>query len=92
MKSYLTTLIFLGINIAPSSWIAIHGDDRQTRVIAAKEKDIYLLDYSEQHVIQRAPEISHHHLSVVAMAVSPCNKLVALLTDAGKKTNLTFNA
>nr|CAG4649104.1 EOG090X01BU [Scapholeberis mucronata]SVE93461.1 EOG090X01BU [Scapholeberis mucronata] len=72
-----------GINIAPSSWIAIHGDDRQTRVIAAKEKDIYLLDYSEQHVIQRAPEISHHHLSVVAMAVSPCNKLVALLTDAG---------
>ncbi|XP_057368312.1 vacuolar protein sorting-associated protein 16 homolog isoform X2 [Daphnia carinata] len=72
-----------GVNIAPSCWTAIHGDDRQTRVIVAKEKDIYLLDYSEQHVAQKIPEISHHHLSIIAMAVSPCSKLVALLTDAG---------
>jgi hypothetical protein len=73
-----------GVNIAPSCWTAIHGEDRQTRVIVAKEKDIYLLDYGEQHVAQRMPEISHHHLSIVAISVSPCNKLVALLTDAGK--------
>ena len=78
------SLFVLGANIAPSCFMAIHGDDRQTRVIVAKEKDIYLLDYSEQHVSQRVPEISHHHLSIVAIAVSPCSKLVALLTDAGK--------
>ena len=73
----------LGANIAPSCWAVIHGDDRQTKVIVAKEKDIYILDYSEQHVAQRIPEISHHHLSIVAMAISPCTKLTAILTDAG---------
>nr|CAG4641471.1 EOG090X01BU [Eurycercus lamellatus] len=72
-----------GLNIVPSCWIAIHGEDRQTRVVVAKEKDIYLLDYSEQHVVQRVPEISHHYLSVVAMAISPCNNFISLLTDAG---------
>lgn len=51
---------------------------------------MYVLVYGEQNVVQRVPEISHHHLSVVAMAVSPCNKLVALLTDAGNKTSITI--
>nr|CAG4646049.1 EOG090X01BU [Macrothrix elegans] len=72
-----------GINIAPSCWRAIHGDDRQTRVIAVKEKDIYLLDYGEQHVVQRVADVSHHYLSILALALSPCTKLAAFLTDAG---------
>lgn len=73
-----------GVNIAPSCWTAIHGaEERQTRIYAAKEKDVYLLDYGEQAVAQRSPDISHHYLSIVALAVSPCRKLAALLTDAG---------
>nr|CAG4635949.1 EOG090X01BU [Eubosmina coregoni]SVE69644.1 EOG090X01BU [Eubosmina coregoni] len=72
-----------GVNIAPSCWLAVHGEDRQTKIIVAKEKDIYILDNSENHVAQRVPDISHHYLSVVALALSPCQKCVALLTDAG---------
>nr|CAG4643026.1 EOG090X01BU [Ilyocryptus agilis] len=59
------------------------SEDRQTRIIVAKEKDIYILDNSEQHVTQRVPEISHHFLTIVGIAVSVCNKFAALLTDAG---------
>lgn len=68
----------------PSCWTAVHSaEDRQTRIFVAKEKDVYLLDYGEQQVVQRAPDISHHYLSVVALSVSPCRNLAALLTDAG---------
>ena len=74
----------LGVNIAPSCWLAVHGEDRQTKIIVAKENDIYILDNSENHVAQRVPDISHHYLSVVVLALSPCQKFVALLTDAGK--------
>lgn len=76
-------MFLAGINIAPSCWLVVHGDDRQTKLVAAKEKDIYVLDYSEQNVAQRLPDISHHYLSIVSMSLSPCHKMMALLTDAG---------
>jgi len=71
-----------GVNIAPSCWLAVN-EDRQTRLIVAKEREIYVLEQSEQHDAQRMPEISNHFLSVLALDVSPCKSLVALLTDAG---------
>jgi len=71
-----------GINIAPSCWLAVN-EDRQTRVIVAKEREIYVLEQSEQHDVQRVPEMTHHFLSVLALDVSPCKSHVALLTDAG---------
>lgn len=71
-----------GVNIAPNCWLAVN-EDRQTRLIVAKERDIYVLEQSEQHDVQRVPEMNHHFLSVLAMDISPCKSLVALLTDAG---------
>ena len=77
-------VICSGVNVAPSCWTAVHfADDRVTRIIAAKDKDVYLLDYGEQNVVQKAPEISHHYLSIAALALSPCRTMAALLTDAG---------
>ena len=71
-----------GINIVPSCW-SVFSEDRRTKVIVAKERDIYLLDLNEHHVIQHNTEFSHHFLSILALAVSPCKKHIALLTDAG---------
>lgn len=77
-------VLTLGVNVAPSCWTAIHSpDDRATRIVAAKDKDVYLLEYGEQNVVQRAPEISHHYLSIATLTLSPCRTMAALLTDAG---------
>lgn len=76
-------LLLIGVNIVPSCWTAM-SEDRQTKVIVAKERDIYLLEQSEQHIVQHAVDFSHHFLSILALAVSPCHKHMALLTDAGE--------
>ena len=92
MKIFWQTTINLftaisGLNIAPSCWVAIN-EDRQTKVIVAKDRDIYLLEQSEQQVAQKVLDISHHFLSILALSISPCKKCVALLTDAGKSKDI----
>nr|CAG4640641.1 EOG090X01BU [Eulimnadia texana] len=71
-----------GLNIPPSSWTLV-CEETFTRVLVAKDKEVYNVDHREQHAVQHIPEFSHHFLSIVAMAISPCLKHVALFADSG---------
>jgi hypothetical protein len=39
-----------GLSVPPSSWTII-SEDRQTRVLVAKDRELYVLKPSEQHAL-----------------------------------------
>jgi len=48
-----------------------------------RDKDVYFLQQGDQHASQKNLDTNHPFLSVTALAVSPCMKHAALLTDSG---------
>jgi len=43
-------LHYAGLSVPPSSWTII-SEDRQTRVLVAKDRELYVLKQSEQHAL-----------------------------------------
>ncbi|XP_019620379.1 PREDICTED: vacuolar protein sorting-associated protein 16 homolog isoform X3 [Branchiostoma belcheri] len=70
-----------GLDAPPSSWVVI-SQDRQSRVLLARENDLYLLDHGGQYSRQLAP-VSQQVEAYTEMAVSFNNKYLALFTNTG---------
>ncbi|XP_066266739.1 vacuolar protein sorting-associated protein 16 homolog isoform X3 [Branchiostoma lanceolatum] len=70
-----------GLDAPPSSWVVI-SQDRQSRVLLARENDLYLLDHGGQYSRQLAP-VSQQVEAYTEMAVSFNNKYLALFTNSG---------
>ncbi|XP_069702504.1 vacuolar protein sorting-associated protein 16 homolog [Periplaneta americana] len=71
------------LNIPPSSW-TVFVEDRQTRVLVAKDKDLYELRQSETHALPVEQNFTETVGSIVEMAVSQNNRHVALFADNGR--------
>ncbi|XP_002734080.3 vacuolar protein sorting-associated protein 16 homolog, partial [Saccoglossus kowalevskii] len=70
-----------GLSCPPSSW-AVISEDRQSRILLAKESELYLLDHGGQYS-QEAPPMTAEVNSFIEMSVSFNNKYLALFTDSG---------
>ncbi|XP_076813788.1 vacuolar protein sorting-associated protein 16 homolog [Clavelina lepadiformis] len=66
----------------PSSWCVLSGP-RSSKVLAANDNDIYLLDYGGQSFQQTPAALNSTPLSYIAMSVSVDGKHIVLFTDAG---------
>nr|CAG4643732.1 EOG090X01BU [Lepidurus arcticus] len=67
----------------PSAWL-VHSLDRESRVLYAKDKDLYLLEPTEQRAVPQLPEFSGPFLAIVSMAVSMDGRHLAIMTDSGR--------
>ncbi|KAJ9598585.1 hypothetical protein L9F63_010714 [Diploptera punctata] len=74
--------IFLVNNVKNQNW-AVISEDRQTRVLVAKDRELYVLKQSEQHALPVVPDFSEPISSIVEMAVSQNNRHVALFASNG---------
>ncbi|XP_049939915.1 vacuolar protein sorting-associated protein 16 homolog isoform X2 [Schistocerca serialis cubense] len=72
-----------GPNMSPSSW-QIVVKDRESRVLVAKGRDLFILIRSELQAKPVMLDMTDGNSSVVEMAVSQNNRHVALITDDGK--------
>ncbi|PSN30635.1 Vacuolar protein sorting-associated protein 16 [Blattella germanica] len=81
--SYSILSVSPGLNVPPSSW-AVISEDRQTRVLVAKDRELYVLKQSEQHALPVVPDFSDPVNSIVEMAVSQNNRHVALFSLGGR--------
>jgi hypothetical protein len=48
---YWCALHYAGLSVPPSSWTII-SEDRQTRVLVAKDRELYVLKQSEQDALR----------------------------------------
>ncbi|XP_066993327.2 vacuolar protein sorting-associated protein 16 homolog isoform X2 [Anabrus simplex] len=71
-----------GLTSPPSSWCII-SEDRQTRVLLAKDKDLFFLSPSDTSPEPVTPEVGENIKTVVEIAVSQNNRHVALFSDSG---------
>lgn len=71
------------LSVPPSSWTII-SEDRQTRVLVAKDRELYVLKQSEQHALPVVPDFTDPVSSIIEMAVSQNNRHVALFADSGR--------
>ncbi|XP_049834347.1 vacuolar protein sorting-associated protein 16 homolog [Schistocerca gregaria] len=72
-----------GPNKSPSSW-QIVVKDRESRVLVAKGRDLFILIRSELQAKPVMLDMTDGNSSVVEIAVSQNNRHVALITDDGK--------
>lgn len=72
-----------GLNAPPSSWVVI-SEDRHTKILVAKERELYTLSHNEAYPSSVVPEFSDRLSSVVEMAVSVNNRQIGLFTDKGR--------
>lgn len=72
-----------GLNAPPSSWGVI-VEDRQTKILVAKERELYLLSHNDSRPVPVVLEFSDRLSSVVEMAVSVDNRQIGLFTDKGR--------
>ncbi|XP_033625342.1 vacuolar protein sorting-associated protein 16 homolog [Asterias rubens] len=69
-----------GLDCPPSSW-SIICRDRHTQILLAKERQLFLLDYTDVH--EQMLETRSNVNSFIEMAVSFDNRLLALFADTG---------
>ncbi|XP_022100529.1 vacuolar protein sorting-associated protein 16 homolog [Acanthaster planci] len=69
-----------GLDCPPSSW-GIICRDRHTQILLAKEKQLFLVDYTDAH--EQALETRSPVNAFIEMAVSFDNRLLALFADTG---------
>ncbi|KAJ1520941.1 hypothetical protein ONE63_004018 [Megalurothrips usitatus] len=71
-----------GLNAPPSSW-AVIARDRETKILVARERELYFLSPNDSPV-SVVPEFSDRLSSVVEMAVSVNSNQIGLFTDKGR--------
>lgn len=71
-----------GLNAPPSSW-AVIAEERNTKVLVAKDANLYMLLQNEDKCMQVSPKFNSTVNAITEIAVSCNNQHVALFTDNG---------
>lgn len=71
------------LTVPPSSWTII-SEDRQIRILVAKDRELFVLKQSEQHALPVVPDFMEPISAIIEMSVSQNNRHVALFADSGR--------
>ncbi|XP_054707259.1 vacuolar protein sorting-associated protein 16 homolog [Uloborus diversus] len=71
-----------GLSAPPSSW-AVIAEERNTKVLVAKDANLYLLNQNEDKCTQVFPKFNTQINAIIEMTVSCNNQNIALFSDNG---------